>query len=89
MGVCRVRALLPAPLVRVWDFVIDPRNMHLWLPLTGPVAGLDRPLLPGDRLTQWRRDLFRRYRQELLVEEVVPYRSFRVRDLSPGAAAWA
>jgi hypothetical protein len=42
-------------------------------------------LQTGDRLTQWRRDLldfFRHQRQELLVEEVIPYRSFRLRILS-------
>jgi hypothetical protein len=84
MGVCRVRALLSAPLPRVWGFIIDPGNMHLWGPLTEPVTGVARPLQRGDRLTQWRRDFFRRYRQELLVEEVVSYRSLRLRDLSPG-----
>jgi hypothetical protein len=84
MSVCRVRALISAPLPRVWEFIIDPRNMHHWGPLTEPVTGIDRPLQPGDRLTQWRTDFFRRYSQELLVEEVVPYRSFRLRDLSPG-----
>jgi hypothetical protein len=68
----------------VWEFIIDPGNMHHWAPLTEPVTGVDRPLQPGDRVTQWRRDFFRRYSQELLVEEVVPYRSLRLRDLSPG-----
>jgi hypothetical protein len=58
--------------------------MHRWGPLTEPVTGIDRPLQAGDRLTQWRSDFFRRYSQELLVEEVVPYRSLRLRDLSPG-----
>src|SRR5262245_39736704 len=84
MGVCRVRILIPAPLPRVWEFIIDPRNMHLWGPMTEPVTGIDRPLQTGDRITQHRSDFFRRYSQELLVEEVVPYRSFRLRDLSPG-----
>jgi uncharacterized protein YndB with AHSA1/START domain len=84
MGVCRVKALLTAPLPRVWEFIIDPRNMHQWGPLTEPVTGIDRPLQAGDRLTQWRSDFFHRYSQELLVEEVVPYRSLHLRDLSPG-----
>ena len=84
MGVYRVRALLSAPLPRVWEFIIDPRNMHLWGPLTEPVVGPDRPLQAGDRLTQRRRRFFRRSSQELLVEEVVPYRSFRGRELSSG-----
>jgi len=57
--------------------------MHLWCPFIESVTGVDRPLQPGDRVTQWRRDFFRRYSQELLVEEVVPYRSLRLRDLSP------
>ena len=84
MGVCRVRALLSAPLPRVWEFIIDPRNLHLWASATEPVTGIERPLQAGDRLTQWRRRFFRRSSQELLVEEVVPYRSFRVRELSSG-----
>ena len=82
MGVCRVRELLSAQLPRVWEFIIDPRNMPLWVPYIESVAGVDRPLQTGDRLTQWRRNFFRRKRQELLVEEVIPYRSFRLRILS-------
>ena len=86
MGTCRFRALIPAPLERVWEFIIDPRNMHRWLPaLTEPVAGVDRPLQPGDRVTLWRRDFFRRHSEEHLVEEVVPYRSFRLRAQWPKA----
>ena len=83
MGVCRVKALIPAPLPRVWDFIIDPRNMHLWGPVPEPVTGIDRPLQTGDRLLQPRTDFFRRYTQEILVEEVVPYLFVRMRDLSP------
>ena len=83
MGVCRVKVLLSAPLPRVWDFIIDPRNLHRWGPATEPVTDIDRPLQVGDRLTFKRTDFFRRYSQMLLVEEVVPYRSFRLRDLSP------
>jgi hypothetical protein len=59
--------------------------MPRWVPYIESVEGVDRPLQPGDRLTQWRRELtsfFRRQRQELLVEEVIPYRSFRLRILS-------
>jgi ligand-binding SRPBCC domain-containing protein len=84
MGVGRVRAQLPAPLPLVWEFIIDPRNLHHWGPFTKPVTGVDRPLQPGDRMTTWRKDFFRRHSQELLIEEVVPYRSFRMRVLSPG-----
>jgi hypothetical protein len=58
--------------------------MHLWGPLIEPVTGPDRPLQAGDRLTQQRKRIFRRARQDLLVEEVVPYRSFCLRILSPG-----
>jgi uncharacterized protein YndB with AHSA1/START domain len=83
MGICRFRALIPAPLARVWDFIIDPRNLHRWGPATEPVTDIDRPLQAGDRLTFKRTDFFRRYSQMLLVEEVVPYRSVRLRDLSP------
>jgi hypothetical protein len=83
MGVCRVRALLSAPLPRVWEFIIDPRNMHLWGPLAEPVTGFDRPLQAGDRFTQQRKGFFRKETQELLVEEVIPYRSFHLRVLSP------
>jgi ligand-binding SRPBCC domain-containing protein len=86
MGTLRVRALIPAPLSAVWDFLIRPENMHLWGPLTQPVTGIDRPLQAGDRVTQHRKDFFRHYSQVLLVEEVVPSRSLHVRDLSPGAA---
>ena len=82
MGICRVKALIPAPLPRVWEYVIDPRNIPLWVPNIESVAGVDRPMQAGDRLTQWRRDFFRLERQELLVEEVIPYRSFRLRILS-------
>ena len=82
MGIYRVEALIPTPLPRVWEFIIDPRNMPLWVPYIESVAGVDRPLQVGDRLTQWRRDFFRRERQELLVEEVIPYRSFRLGILS-------
>jgi hypothetical protein len=85
MGICRVRAPLSAPLPCVWEFIIDPRNMHHWLPLTDPVTGFDRPLQPGDRPTLWRRDFIRRHSEESLVEEVVPYSSFRVRPLWPAA----
>ena len=83
MGVWRVRGLITAPLTQVWEFIIDPRNMHLWGPLTEPVTGIDRPLQLGDRVIQRRRRFFRRARQDLLVEEIVPYRSFRLRILSP------
>ena len=82
MGILRAKALIPTPLPRGWEFIIDPRNQPLWVPYIESVAGVDRPLQTGDRLTQWRRNFFRRKRQELLVEEVVPYRSFRLRILS-------
>jgi Polyketide cyclase / dehydrase and lipid transport len=82
MGIIRVKALIQTPLPRVWEFVIDPRNMPVWVPYIESVAGVDRPLQTGDRLTQWRRDFFRLQRQELLVEEVIPYRTFRLRILS-------
>jgi hypothetical protein len=83
MGICRVKALISAPLPRVWDFLIRPENMHLWGPLTQPVTDIDRPLQTGDRITQSRKDFFRSYSQVLLVEEVIPYRSLQFRDLSP------
>jgi ligand-binding SRPBCC domain-containing protein len=86
MGVCRVRALISAPLSQVWEFLIKPENMHLWGPLTRPVTGIDRPLQAGDRVTQYRKDFFRHYSQMLLVEKIVPSRSLHVRDLSPGGA---
>ena len=89
MGVCRVRALISAPLSQVWDFLIRPENMHLWGPLTQPVTGIDRPLQAGDRVTQWRKDFFRHYSQVLLIEEVVPYRSVHMRDLSKSGARLA
>ena len=81
MGVCRVRALLAAPLPRVWEFIIDPRNMHLWGPLAEPVTGIDRPLQAGDRFIQQRKGFFRNETQELLVEEVITYRSLHLRVL--------
>jgi ligand-binding SRPBCC domain-containing protein len=84
MGICRVKALISAPLPQLWDFLIRPENMHLWGPLTQPITGFDRPLQAGDRVTQSRNDFFRHYSQVLLVEEVIPYRSLRFRDLSPG-----
>ena len=85
MGVCRVRALISAPLSQVWEFLIKPENMHLWGPLTRPVTGIDRPLQAGDRVTQYRRDFFRHYSQVLLIEEVMPYHCVRMRDLSKAA----
>src|SRR5262249_5539796 len=81
MGVCRFRALLWAPLLRVWEVIIDPRNLHLWASAhegSKPVTGVDRPPQPGDRFTQLRRHFLRNSSQELLVEEVVPCHSFRV-----------
>jgi uncharacterized protein YndB with AHSA1/START domain len=86
MGVCRIRALISAPLPQLWELLIKPEHMHLWGPLTRPVTGFDRPLQTGDRVTQDRRDFFRHYSQVLLVERIVPYRSLHVRDLSPEAA---
>ena len=65
MGVCRVRALIPAPLPQVWEFLIKPENMHLWGPPTRPVTGFDRPFEAGDRVTFYRRDFFRNYSQML------------------------
>ena len=85
MGVFRVRGLLPAELTRAWRVIIDPRNMHHWLPLTDPVTDFDRPLQVGDRLILWRRDFIRRHSEESLVEEVVPYGSFRIRPQWPRA----
>lgn len=82
MGIGRARALIPAPLPRVWEYIIDPRNMPRWVPFIESVAGADRPLQTGDRLTLRRRDFFRRHSRELLVEEVIPYRSFRLRAVS-------
>jgi len=49
------------------------------------VTGIDRPLQVGDRVTQWRKDFFRRYSQVVLIEEVVPARSLHLRDLSKTA----
>ncbi len=86
MGVCRFRARIRAPLPQVWEFVIKAENLHVWGPATRPVTGFDRPLQAGDRVTFSRRDFFRNYRQELLVEKVVPYHSLHMRDLSPGGA---
>ncbi len=85
MGVCRVRALIKAPLPQVWEFLIKPENMHLWGPPTRPVTGIDRPFQAGDRVTLYRKDFFRHHSQVLLVEQVVPFRSLHFRDLSPGA----
>ena len=84
MGVCRVKALISAPLPHLWDFLIRPQNMHMWSPFIQQVTGIDRPLQAGDRVTQWRKDFFRHYCQVLLVEEVISYRSLHFRDLSPG-----
>ena len=83
MGVCRFRALLSTPLPRVWEFIIDPRNLHRWGPPTEPVTDIDRPLQQGDRVAFWRSDFFLRRHRDLLVEEVLPYHSFRVREMSP------
>jgi ligand-binding SRPBCC domain-containing protein len=82
MGTCCVKALISVPLPHLWNFIIRPENMHLWGPLSQPVTGIDRPLRAGDRVTQLRKDFFRRYSQVLLVEEVIPYRSLCFRDLS-------
>ena len=87
MGVMRVRALIRAHLSQVWEFLIQPENMHLWGPPTRPVTGFDRPFQTGDHLTWDRRDFFWNHRQALLVEKVVPYHSMHWRDLSPGAAS--
>jgi hypothetical protein len=39
----------------------------------------------GDRVTFWRRDFFRRNSQDLIVEEVIPERLVRFRDLAPSS----
>jgi uncharacterized protein YndB with AHSA1/START domain len=85
MGVIRVRALIRAPLPQVWEFLIQPENMHLWGPPTRPVTGFDRPFQAGDRVTWDRRDYFWTHLQVLVVEQVVPYHALHLRDLSPGA----
>jgi hypothetical protein len=82
MGICRVKVQIPTPVSRVWEFIIDPRNMPLWVPYIESVAGVDQPLRTGDQMTLRRRDFFRRHSRELLVEEIIPYRSFRLRVLS-------
>lgn len=82
MGICRYKALISASLPELWDFVIRPENMHLWGPIPEPVKGIDRPMQTGDHLIQTRQDFFRTYEQELLVEEVIPQRLIRFRDLS-------
>jgi ligand-binding SRPBCC domain-containing protein len=86
MGVSRFRARIRAPLPQVWEFVIKPENLHVWGPATRSVTGFDRPFQAGDRVTFYRRDFFRSYSQELLVEKVVPYHALHLRDLSKGAA---
>ena len=47
MGVFRVRTLISAPLPQIWQFLIQPENMHLWGPPTRPVTGFDRPFQVG------------------------------------------
>jgi uncharacterized protein YndB with AHSA1/START domain len=84
MGCCRYRELISAPLPRVWDFIARAENLHVWGPAIEPVTGFDRPLQAGDRVTFWRRDFFRRHTQDLLVEEVIPQRLVRFRDLAKG-----
>jgi hypothetical protein len=82
MGTLHARALIPAPLSAVWDFLIRPKNMHLWGPLTQPVTGIDRPFQAGDQVTQYRHDFFRHYSQVVLIEEIIPSRALHLRDLS-------
>jgi hypothetical protein len=86
MGRLRAKASIPAPVSVVWDFLIQPENMHRWGPLTQPITGIDRPLQPGDRITQNRRDFFRHYSQVVLVEQVIPFRELHLRDLSKGGS---
>lgn len=88
MGVCRVKALISAPLRHLWDFLIRPQNMHMWSPFIQQVTGIDRPLQAGDRVTQWRKDFFRHYCQVLLVEEVISYRSLHFATSRLGASRW-
>jgi uncharacterized protein YndB with AHSA1/START domain len=85
MGVTRVRALIRAPLPQVWEFLIQPENLHRWGPYTRPVTGFDRPLEAGDRVSLDRQDFWWHHSQVLLVDKVVPYHSLHLRDLSPGA----
>jgi ligand-binding SRPBCC domain-containing protein len=84
MGISRYRTLISAPLPRVWDFVARAENLHVWGPAIEPVKGFGRPMQVGDRVTFWRRDFLRRTIQDLLVEEVIPERLLRFRDLSKG-----
>ena len=48
MGICRAKALIPILLPQAWEFVIDPRNMPLWVPYIESVAGIDRPMQTGE-----------------------------------------
>jgi hypothetical protein len=50
MGICRTRALISAPLPRVWDFIIDPRNLHRWN-VTGTVT-VEEAADPGTTWTE-------------------------------------
>jgi hypothetical protein len=88
MGILAAKALIPTHLPRVWEFVIDPRNMPRWVPYIESVAGVDRPLQTGDRLTQWRRDFFQHQRQELLVEEVIRTAPSGCAFCPPRAGRW-
>ena len=50
------------------------------------MTGIDRPLQAGDRVMQYRRDFFRHYNSQILLnEEVVHYRCMSMQDLSKAA----
>jgi len=86
VGRLGAKACIPAPVSVVWDFLIQPENMHRWGPLTQAVTGINRPIQPGDRITQHRRDFFRRYSQVVLAEQVIPFGELHLRDLSKGGS---
>ncbi|MBV9123085.1 MAG: hypothetical protein JO112_06995 [Planctomycetes bacterium] len=99
MGITCVKALISVPLPEVWDFIIRPENLHLWIPLKQPIPGIGRPWQAGDlvmerrklgRLNRLLRRLLRLPAEDQvtqgLVEEVIPYHSFRLRVLVPEGA---
>ena len=47
MGIYRAKALIPTPLPRVWEFIIDPRNQPLWVPYIESVAKAARRTFSG------------------------------------------
>ncbi len=72
MGQYEFTGIIRTDLNEAWELLDDPTKLHWWGSLSRPVSGLDRPLRPGDRFTEIRRDLGIDHAVDVEVEVVEP-----------------